>query len=85
MKKTILTAMMVLSLAACTDPQDARRVLEDAGYTQVEITGYRMTGCSQHDNIRTGFKAKGATGRQVTGVVCSEASLFGKSNTIRID
>lgn len=53
------------------DPNGARRVLEDAGYTQIIIAGPRLYGCSKEDWWRTGFAAKGPTGNNVTGVVCA--------------
>jgi hypothetical protein len=84
--KKILIIAAALSLAGCfTDPQSATRVLTEAGFTQIHITGYQYFGCSQHDNIHTGFTAKGPTGKSVSGVVCSGYGLFGKSNTIRIN
>lgn len=85
MKRLFIVALAALSLAACSDPKEATRVLTEAGYTDIHINGYQAFGCAQHDNIHTGFTAKGPTGHQVSGVVCSEAGLFGKSNTIRIN
>ena len=82
----LLIIAAALSLAGCfSDPQEATRVLTEAGYTQVQITGYQFSGCGKSDNIHTGFKAKGPTHRDVRGVVCSEWGPFGKSSTIRIN
>lgn len=84
MKKFLFLAIAALGLAACvTDAPTARRVLSDQGYTDIRITGYRVFGCSGDDDVRTGFTAKSAAGKPVTGVVCG-GFLF-KSNTIRID
>jgi hypothetical protein len=85
MKQLFIVALAALSLAACTDSKDATRVLTEAGYTDIHTTGYQYFGCSEHDNIHTGFRAKGPTGQTVSGVVCSGYGMFGKSNTIRIN
>jgi hypothetical protein len=85
-KRTLLIIAAALSLSACfTDPQNTNRVLTEAGYSHIQITGFRFYGCDKNDSIHTGFKAVGPTGHPVTGVVCSGYGLFGKSNTIRID
>lgn len=70
-------------LAACTNPDQATRILQDAGYSEVKLTGYRLMACSKDDTYADGFEAKGPTGRKVTGVVC--AGLFFKASTIRLD
>jgi hypothetical protein len=81
MKKVfVIVASLVLS--ACTNGDGAVRALEGAGYTNIKITGYRLTGCHDDDTFRTGFKATGPTGKPVTGVVCS--GIF-KGSTIRTD
>lgn len=79
MKKLLL---MSLLLAACTSQDEAFRVLSGAGYTEIEITGYRWIGCGKDDNYHTGFKARGPGGHAVSGVVCS--AVF-KGATIRLD
>ena len=73
----------VLFLNACTNPTDAKRVLEAAGYTNVQILGYDWLNYSQDDHYHDKFSAIGPTGKPVTGVVC--AGLLGKGSTIRID
>lgn len=82
MKKLILVPFIIL-LSGCTDSSNAKRVLESSGYSSVQITGYRFFGCSKDDVQHTGFEAKGPTGKNVTGVVCS--GLIFKGNTIRLD
>ena len=85
MKRTFLLVTSALGLAlvasGCTAPKQAREVLLDAGYSEVEMGGYDWFGCSEDDALRTKFKAKGPTGRPVQGVVC--AGLFFKGATIR--
>lgn len=79
--KKILFACSIILLASCTDSSDARRVLENDGYTDIEMTGYRPFMCSDDDTYKTGFKAK-KNGHVVTGAVCG--GLL-KGNTIRLD
>jgi hypothetical protein len=86
MKKLLIIAAAALALTGCfSDPNEATRVLTEAGYTQIQITGYQYTGCGKEDNIHTGFVALGPTHHKVSGVVCSDIGPFGKSNTIRIN
>ncbi len=68
MKKMILLA--VLALVACTDEHASRKALEDQGFEDIHITGYAFFGCGEGDGFRTGFTAKNAKGKQVSGVDC---------------
>ena len=61
---------------------DTQRLLEDAGYSNVIVMGSTIYGCDHSDTFRMKFSATGATGRAVTGVVCS-GNL--KASTIRLD
>jgi hypothetical protein len=81
MKKKLLMLICAASVS-CTRPDAATKALQDAGYTHVEITGYRFFTCDEKDNFSTGFRAIGPTGRPVSGTVCSG---FLKANTIRLD
>lgn len=56
---------------SCTDKDNATRILEEQGYTEIEITGYSPFSCSEDDIISTGFKAKSPSGKWVKGTVCS--------------
>lgn len=78
MKIALVTALL-LSLAACTDSEAAKKALTGAGYSEIQLTGYSY-GCSENDTFSTGFKAKGPTGVRVNGVVCSGVL---KGSTIR--
>jgi len=80
--KKIIVGVACMVLAACTNGDGAVRALEGAGYTNIKITGYRLTGCHDDDTFRTGFNATGPTGKNVTGVVCSGIL---KGATIRLD
>lgn len=75
-------AVTLLALTACTDTDTATRALQGAGYTDIQLTGYRWTGCSDSDDFATGFEAEGPTGVRVTGVVCSG---WLKGATVRTD
>jgi hypothetical protein len=79
-KLLIICAIM---LAACTEPNTARRVLDSAGYTDIHFTGYSWFACSSDDTYHTGFTAKGPTGKAVSGTVCTGV-LF-KNSTIRFE
>jgi len=79
-----LVAMLCVSaLAGCTQPDHARQVLESAGYTEIQMTGYDWLNCSEDDVFHDKFTAKGPTGRRVSGAVC--AGLLFKGATIRLD
>lgn len=82
MKRLLIIAALA-ALAACTDPSTATRVLEDQGYTSVQMTGYNFMACSKDDTFHTGFTAKSPNGRQVSGTVC--AGAFFKNSTIRFE
>ncbi|QPI13834.1 hypothetical protein MYO4S_00078 [Serratia phage 4S] len=81
MKKIIAAVVMVFSLTACTDADNATRLLEANGFDNIEITGYDWFGCSEDDFQHTGFKAQGPTGKEVKGTVCS--GIWFKNSTIR--
>ena len=81
MKKTIAIAIMMLTLGGCTDPQGAKEALQSQGFSDINITGYKMFMCSENDVYSTGFVAKNVNGQTVKGSVCS--GVFFKGSTIR--
>lgn len=84
MYKYIALASLAVLATACTEPEKAKRVLEDAGYTDVKTGGYAMWACSEKDHFKTSFTAiSHAIGRPVKGAVCS--GLMFKNTTIRLD
>jgi hypothetical protein len=89
MKRLLIPAAIIIlataGLVACTRPNQAKETLEAQGFSNVEITGYAMWGCSSgkddDENFHTKFTATGPTGKHVHGVVCS--GLL-KGATVRI-
>jgi hypothetical protein len=78
----IAVITVCLLVAGCSDSTTAERALDAAGYTNVKTTGYKFFSCGKDDAFSTGFIAKGPTGKNVTGAVCSG---WFKSSTIRLD
>lgn len=74
---------LIVGLNGCTDERTAERVLSQAGYTEIEMTGWRPFMRSEDDYYSTGFKAKAPNGAIVTGAVTS--GLWLKGATIRFD
>lgn len=70
MKKLSLTIAILLT--ACTNSSNAKRTLEDAGYTEVRTTGYGgPMACGEDDWSTTSFEALNPAGnKNVKGVVC---------------
>lgn len=82
MKRLLIVAAILVS-GCCTDPQNATRILEENGYSDVQITGYNWAACSDDDTYHTGFTATAPGGRKVRGTVC--AGVFFKNSTIRFE
>lgn len=76
----LIAGLMILS--ACSDADNAKRVLSDQGFTEIQTTGYAFFGCSKGDNFHTGFIAKSPVGNTVSGVFCSG---WFKGGTIRFN
>jgi hypothetical protein len=81
MKVLMVSGLSLAILSGCSRPEKSMDVLIDARYTDIELTGYSVFGCSDDDVFRTGFIARSSRGKTVKGVVCS-APL--KGSTIRI-
>lgn len=82
--KSFLSVVVVtlLLFSGCTQNEKAREVLENAGYSNIELTGYRLWLKGKDDDYSTGFRALAPNGRTVTGAVTG--GIF-KGNTIRFD
>ena len=92
MKSTLKLLVFVLAVgfilffgipAACTSESGAKRTLSAAGYTNIEITGWRPFMKGEDDWSSTGFRATGPGGQIVTGAVTG--GLVFKGYTIRTD
>lgn len=84
LKRTTVVLSTIIALLAgtgCTNPEDARRTLESAGYSEIETGGYDFFACGKDDTYATKFTAKNPAGRTTSGTVCS--GLLFKSSTIR--
>lgn len=82
MNKLVVLVLM-LSISACTRPENSTRILQEQGYTNIQITGYSWFACSKDDTTSTGFIATNPTGKRVTGTVCS--GMIFKNSTIRFE
>ena len=80
MKALIAIVLCVILLSSCFGASASEILLEEQGYTNVEITGFNLFACSEDDMYRYNFTATNPNGKQVKGVVCS-APL--KGSTIR--
>lgn len=76
-----LTLLTIAMLTACTRPDKSREVLQQEGYTNIEITGWSPFMCSEDDEWSTGFEATNAAGQRVEGTVC--CGTLTKGCTIR--
>ena len=80
MKTLIAIVLCAILLSSCSGASTSEILLEEQGYTNVEITGFNLFACSEDDLYRYNFTATNSNGKQVKGVVCS-APL--KGSTIR--
>lgn len=83
MRRVLLFLVLVVAFS-CTNEEGARRTLEGAGYTDIELHGYAAWKCSKDDTTCTEFTATGPTGRRVHGAVGCGVGC-GKGCTIRTD
>lgn len=82
MYKFFVVAVFAILMSGCTKPDESTRALEASGYRDIVITGYDIFGCDEKDLFHTSFKAVGADGKAVNGVVCG--GIF-KGSTIRVN
>lgn len=70
---SIITLVTILGVLASSvgyaDPEGAKALLTDEGYTDVVITGRQWSGCD-NNLYRTKFTAKNSRGIKVHGLVC---------------
>ena len=70
LKNIALLGIVAFLFIACTDKDNAQRVLRDEGYMHISIQGYNLWGCHKDDVFRTGFSAINKNGKAVKGTVC---------------
>lgn len=78
--RTAAVVLLTALLCSCTNEQEARRVLEMDGVTDVQVTGYSWFACGKGDFYHTGFTGK-RNGKTIDGTVCS--GLLFKASTVR--
>lgn len=78
----IVLILCFLFQNGCTQPDDTIHLLEQQGYTDVQITGWRPFMAGEDDTFSTGFRARARNGDIVTGAVTSGLM---KGKTIRFD
>ena len=84
MKKLVFAVALGAILAGCSDPDNARSMLENQGYTAIEMLGSPwFAGCSREDIYTDEFRATNFAGKPAHGVVCSGAG-WGKATTIHL-
>lgn len=81
MKSIMIILALAICLTSCTNNDKAIELLQQEGYTDIEMTGYDMFGCSDKDMYSSGFKATNAQGNRIVGVVCGG---YMKGYTIRL-
>jgi hypothetical protein len=78
----LLAGGLWYTVAAWTpDNEGAKKILQEEGYSEIEITGADPLKCGSNDFGGTTFRAKNQAGNTVTGVVC--CGRFFKGCTIR--
>lgn len=90
MKNLAKTTVLVLSAAilfaavafGTRDNAGVVRVLQQQGYTEIKLTGYRMFAGGRDDTWAEGFEATTPSGERITGAV-----TYGpfRAKTIRVD
>jgi hypothetical protein len=67
---TLLTiAAVIIGNMGYADPVGTKKVLEDEGYTDIEVGGRQYFGCDRNF-YRTQYTAKNSRGIKVHGLVC---------------
>lgn len=82
----VLVVAMLASACLCNfihNPEHEEKILSDAGFKDIQMTGYKPFSCSEDDSLSTGFEAKNNDGKKVSGTVC--CGLLFKNCTIRFD
>lgn len=78
----VAVCLFVFLIPSCSDEEKTMEVLENQGYTEIVITGWRPFAKSEKDWWSTGFEATAPNGKRITGAV--SGGVF-KGATIRFD
>jgi hypothetical protein len=76
----VVAAVFLAMLPKWMRGDEARAVLQTAGYTDVKLQGFVFLSCGE-DLFGMGFQAKGPTGKPAAGAVCK--GIF-KGATVRL-
>ena len=82
-KLLILASVILLTITSCTDPDGAKKCLEQNNYKNIEIGGYGWFAGSKDDFYVTKFKALAPNGTPCDGVVTK--GFWFKGSTIRLN
>lgn len=79
--RTAAITAIALGLASCSDEENARYFVQNAGYSSVRMYGSPwFSGCPQDDFYTDEFRAVGPNGRAVHGVVCTTFGFWPASH-----
>lgn len=78
----VVILFFVVRMRGCTNEENTMKVLQQNGYKDITITGYRWGMGDGNDFYVTGFEATSPSGSRVSGAVCS--GLL-KGSVIRFD
>lgn len=88
---TIVVLALIGGLTWCSqtgcegDRDNARRIVESAGYDKVEVGGAHQWKCGRDDGRSNTFTAISPNGKYVEGVVCCSAMGCAKGCTLRFE
>lgn len=78
----IVSGFFLIAPKACTQEEKTTRLLEQQGYTNITITGWRPSMAGKDESFSTGFEATSPNGQRVSGAV---TGALLKGSTIRFD
>ena len=70
-KKLLVLLGICCLLTSCSADDNSIMILQDQGYSNVEITGVNIFSCSEDDIFRYNFTAISESQKPVKGVICS--------------
>jgi len=77
----IVLVWLIFWLATNVNQNATKRILQEANYKNIQITGYNWFACYRDDWSHTGFIAENPSGILIKGTVC--CGLIFKNCTIR--